>query len=116
MLMPPGARRLTGFGSLLWMLPRAAAADVRLDPAEVAISTGVFWLLLGAGLLALWAAVALVWRLLRGTRTPLLKPRTFKILAAVVVAGWIASAAVILLSRGRGRREDSPRRWVTSGR
>ena len=97
-------RRLTVLGSLLWLLPQAAAADVRADPAEVAITTGVFWMVLGAGLLALWAAVAVVWRLLRGTKTPLLRPRPLKILAAVIVLGWIVSAAVLLAPRSRPRR------------
>jgi hypothetical protein len=98
--MSTGHRRLVGFGSLLatlW-LPASTAADVRADPVVVAVSAGVGWILLGGAILTLWAAVALVWRLLRGTKTPLLRDKVVWILGALVVLGWLVTVAAVLLS------------------
>jgi hypothetical protein len=98
--MSTGHRRLVGLASLLatlW-LPPSATADVRADPVVVAVSAGVGWILLGGGILTLWAAVALVWRLLRGTKTPLLRDRVVWILGALVVLGWLVTVAAVLLS------------------
>jgi hypothetical protein len=106
--MPTGHRRFIALGSLaatLW-LPPSATCDVRADPVEVAVSTGVVWILLGGGLLTLWAAVALVWRLLRGTKTPVVRDKVVWILAAFVVLGWLATVAAVLLSpRPRPQRQ-----------